>query len=283
MEIGIIGYGTIGKCVSDAFREKCRLHVYDPAKPKNSDEFEDSVEAVWERSQFVFICVPTPQRVRPGEYGGPFDGSAVDCCMESLGSQAGNPAKRVILTSTTLPSRVAKYQEEWPHLCLVVCPEFGRQETARDDYLNPRFRILGGDENDAKAVQDLFTGFSACSPCPVGFCDAVGAALIKYMNNAFLATKVSVLNQFHELWQKSGCATDWMKLMEAWHLDERLGNSHYQVPGPDGDRGWGGKCYPKDVNALLREAEDMEVELSILKQMWNYNLSIRKNIDWVDN
>lgn len=283
MNVGIIGYGVVGKCVYAAFKERSQLHVYDPAYPGNLGEFEDSLDAVWAKAEFVFICVPTPQQIGPDEYGGPFDGSAVDHCMEFLGSQENDPSKTIILTSTTLPSRIAGYQKKWPHFRFVVCPEFSRQETALEDYLNPRFRILGGNESDAKAVQNLFAEFSTCAPCPVGFCDAIGAALIKYMNNTFLATKVSMLNQFHELWEKSGSSTDWMQLMEVWHLDERLGNSHYQVPGPDGDRGWGGKCYPKDVNALLREAKELEIKLSVLEEAWNYNLSVRKKIDWVDD
>ena len=154
------------------FKERSRLHVYDPAYLGYSNEFEDSPDAVWEKVEFVFICVPTPQRIEPDAYGGPFDGSAVDHCVESLGLQVKNPSKAVILTSTTLPSRIAEYQKEWPHLRLVVCPEFGRERAALEDYLNPKFRILGGNENDAKAVQSLFTEFSTCAPCPVGFCDA---------------------------------------------------------------------------------------------------------------
>lgn len=283
MDIGIIGYGVVGKCVHAAFEERCRLHVYDPAYPEDSNAFEGSPDAVWAKAEFIFICVPTPQRVEPGEYGGPFDGTAVDHCMASMGAQADNLSRTVILTSTILPSRITQYQGKWPHLRLVVCPEFCRQETALDDYLNPRFRILGGGESDTKAVQDLFSRFSACTPCPVGFCDAVGAALVKYMNNTFLATKVSMLNQFHELWERSGCTMEWAELMEAWHLDDRLGHSHHQVPGPDGDRGWGGKCYPKDVNALLLEAKDLGVELSILEEAWNYNLSVRRKIDWIED
>lgn len=283
MDIGIIGYGVVGKCVHATFKERAQLHIYAPEIPGDSDKFKDSPDAVWAEAGFTFICVPTPQRVEPGEYGGPFDGTAVDQCMESLGKQEDDLSKIAVLTSTILPSKISEYQRKWPSLRLVVCPEFLRQKTALDDYLKPKFRILGGAEDDTKAVQGLFAEYSTCAPCPVGVCDAVGAALVKYMNNTFLATKVSMLNQFYSLWKKSGSTVEWMKLMEALHLDERLGNSHYQVPGPDGDRGWGGKCYPKDANALLREARELGIELSILQEAWNYNLSVRKNIDWLDD
>ena len=147
---------------------------------------------------------------------------------------------------------------------------------ATEDYIKPKFRILGGEDRDTQEVHNLFSKFSTCVPCPTEFCDAAGAALIKYMNNTFLATKVSVFNQFYEFWQKSGIPTGWMQLMKALHLDERIGNSHYQIPGPDGDRGWGGKCYPKDMNALLHEAKEMGVTLNILEEAWKYNLSIRR-------
>ena len=118
---------------------------------------------------------------------------------------------------------------------------------------------------------------------PVGYCDAVGAALIKYMGNAYLALKVSMLNQYYELWEQLGCTTEWSELAKIWHLDARIGDSHYDIPGPDGDRGWGGNCFPKDVNALLREAEAQGVSLSILEEAWTYNKSIRTKINWVDD
>ena len=283
MDIGIVGYGVVGKSVCAAFKDRVQLHIYDPAYPQNSEEFEDSLDGVWLKSEFIFVCVPTPQKTEPGTYGGPFDGTIVDHCMEVLGKQADDASKIVVLTSTTLPSRILEYQKKWSHLRLVVCPEFLRQNTALQDYLNPKFRILGGSGEDTKAVQELFEKFSVCTPCPVEFCDAPGASLVKYMNNTFLATKVSILNQFYELWEKSGSTAEWSQLMRALHLDERLGNSHHQIPGPDGDRGWGGKCYPKDANALLAEAENMGVSLSVLEEAWKYNLSIRKNFDWMDN
>ena len=121
MDIGIIGYGVVGKAVVAAFEKQTSLHIYDPAYLGDSkDEFEDSLDAVWEKAEFVFICVPTPQQVEPGMLGGAFDSTIVDECMKSLGEQSRDTSKIVILTSTTLPSRIAHYQKSWPHLRLVV-------------------------------------------------------------------------------------------------------------------------------------------------------------------
>ena len=283
MNIGIVGYGTVGKVVAAAFQELAQIHVYDPAYKGHGDLYESSIEAVWKKSEFTFLCVPTPQITRPGELGGPFDGTIIDQCVQGLASQVAEPGKILIIASTTLPSRIAQYQKQWPDLRLVVCPEFLVERTAADDFLNPKFRILGGGQDDTLSVQRLFDEYSQCRPCPVGYCDAVGAALIKYMGNSYLALKVSMLNQYYELWEQLGCTTDWSELAKIWHLDARIGDSHYDIPGPDGDRGWGGNCFPKDVNALLREAEAQGVSLSILEEAWTYNKSIRTKINWVDD
>ena len=282
MDIGIVGYGTVGKAVALAFQDSAQVRVYDPAYT-SGDLYEPSLESVWQKSRFTFVCVPTPQLLEPGRIGGPFDGAILDQCIQNLiGQGVASGEKILVMVSTVLPSKISQYRKQWPDSRLVVCPEFLTERGASDDFLNPRFRILGGSKKDTTAVHDLFSKFSKCQPCPVGYCDAVGAALIKYMSNAYLALKVSMLNQFFDFWKRSDCETDWNELTEVWQLDSRIGNSHFQVPGPDGDRGWGGKCFPKDVNALLYEARDKGVSLSILEEAWNYNKAIRTRVDWVD-
>ena len=282
MDIGIVGYGTVGKAVAKAFQGLAQVHVYDPAYTNCGSSFESSIEAVMQKSRFTFLCVPTPQSVRPGDIGGPFDGTILDQCVQALAHPMVESRKVLVIVSTTLPSRIAQYCKQWPDLRLVVCPEFLTERSASDDFLNPRYRVLGGEKEDTAEVHHLFSTFSECQPCSVGYCDAVGAALIKYMSNTYLALKVSMLNQFFDFWKHSDCETDWAELAEIWHLDSRIGSSHYDVPGPDGDRGWGGKCFPKDVNAMLCEAKDKGVSLSILEEAWNYNKTIRTRIDWVD-
>ena len=148
--------------------------------------------------------------------------------------------------------------------------------------MNPDCRIIGGNRQDAMLVQELFDKYSACAPCKVGYCDAIGASVIKYMENSFLALKVSFMNQFYDLLLASGSETPWETIAEIFHLDPRMGNSHYHVPGHDGDRGFGGKCFCKDVNSICCYARDVGVELSLMEEAWKYNLRIRKNIDWVN-
>lgn len=284
MNIGIIGYGTVGKAICKGFEDKASLHIFDPLySPEQSQRFKRSVEEVWQASDFTFVSVPTPQKLEPGQPGGPLDSSNVDQAVGAIAPLAADD-KILVITSTTLPSKIGEYLERYPRLNLVMLPEFLTERNAQRDFLNPAFRIIGGEPGAARAVQDLFEKYSACAPCEkVGYCDAVAAAFVKYMINSYLAVKVSFLNQFYDLFQKGGSrasCTSWAELSELFHYDTRVGNSHKDVPGYDGDRGWGGKCLPKDVNAIMRDARDQGCPMSLLEEAWEYNLRVRTNIDW---
>ncbi len=280
MDIGIVGYGTVGKAICKGFEDKASLHVFDPLySPQQSQRFKRSVEDVWRASDFTFVSVPTPQKLDPGQQGGPFDSSNVDQVVAAVAPHA-DKNKILIITSTTLPSKIGEYLERHPQLNLVMLPEFLTERNAQRDFLSPAFRIIGGEPDFARAVQDLFERYSACTPCKVGYCDAIGAAFVKYMINSYLAVKVSFLNQFYDLFRQSGSRAAWAELSELFHYDARMGNSHRDVPGYDGDRGWGGKCLPKDVNAIMRDARGQGCPMSLLEEAWEYNLRVRSDIDW---
>ena len=281
MDIGVIAYGTVGKALCMGFADKARLHVFDPQyNARKAPHFRDSIEQVWHACEFIFIAVPTPQKPQTQRQGGPFDAVHLDTCMATLAQQqAAN--KIVVITSTTLPSKISDYRRRYPELKLVVMPEFLTEKNAERDFLHPAFRIIGGDAEHTHKVQQLLDRYSTCAPCKIGHCDAISAAFIKYMINSYLALKLSFLNQFYDLFQHSGAAIPWQELTELLHYDLRMGTSHKNVPGPDGERGWGGKCLPKDVNAILHDAEAQGHSLSLLKEAWQYNLGIRTKIDWV--
>ena len=284
MNIGIIGHGTVGKVICKGFEDKAELHVYDPLyPPERSTRFKASVADVWRAADFTFVAVPTPQKPPPGELGGPFDSSHVDEAVATVAAaqvKEGNSNKVVIITSTTLPAKVREYLDRYPRLNLVMLPEFLTERNAQQDFLSPPLRIIGGEPEHTRMVQRLFEQYSICTPCKVSYCDAVGAAFIKYMVNSFLAVKITLLNQFYDLLRKSGSNTEWPQLSEILHSDPRMGTSHKNVPGYDGDRGFGGKCLPKDINAIMRDARAQGDALTLLEKAWEYNLSIRSKIDW---
>ena len=95
------------------------------------------------------------------------------------------------------------------------------------------------------------------------------AELIKYMSNCFFATKVSFLNEMKQVSDK--CEADWDRAVEGFIRDGRIGHSHMSVPGPDGKFGFGGNCFPKDIRALIDNANDANLDLKILKSVIEIN------------
>tara|TARA_Y100000739_G_C20333898_1_gene340187 strand:- start:314 stop:649 length:336 start_codon:yes stop_codon:yes gene_type:complete len=102
--------------------------------------------------------------------------------------------------------------------------------------------------------------------------------MIKYFTNSFLASKVSFANEMYELCCALGL--DYDKVVEYATLDNRLGNSHWSVPGPDGDFGFGGHCFPKDLSAIIKLSEKLGTTNIVLKAVDENNKKVRKNRNW---
>ena len=104
------------------------------------------------------------------------------------------------------------------------------------------------------------------------------AELIKYMNNCFFATKVSFMNEMKMLADKSN--VDWKVAVNGFALDKRVGSSHLDVPGHDGKLGFGGSCFPKDIQALIHYAKSLDINVDTLIGAWKTNLKVRPEKDW---
>ena len=104
--------------------------------------------------------------------------------------------------------------------------------------------------------------------------DTITSELIKYTLNSFFSTKVSFMNEIKMLSDKIGA--DWDKLVEGFTSDSRIGDSHVDVPGPDGKLGFGGKCFPKDLNALIKLFSKNDIDPLVLRATWERNLRIKK-------
>ena len=284
MNIGIIGFGTVGKAIAAGFEKKVQLHIYDPLYPADSGaQFYGSIAEVYRACDFTFICVPTPQKLKmPDDVYGEFDSSILDGCMEAITQAGPYGSKIVVIASTVLPSKVKEYIDAWHDMNIVISPELLTEKNAMQDFLNPDCRIIGGEPAHTRALQKLYDDYSECRPCKVGYCSAVNAAYIKYMRNTYLAMKVSMMNQFYDLFVKMDSPDDWQDIAKILHYDSRLGGSHYNVPGHDGKRGWGGKCLPKDSAALYHYAMEQDVEMTLLKAALEYNKEVREKIDWTE-
>ena len=108
--------------------------------------------------------------------------------------------------------------------------------------------------------------------------DYESAELVKYMTNTFFATKVSFLNDMKLLCDKVD--GNWDDVLEGFVRDGRVGHSHLSVPGPDGKLGFGGSCFPKDIQAIINLGNDLDLDMSVLKGAWKTNLKVRPNKDW---
>ncbi|MBI4033328.1 MAG: UDP-glucose/GDP-mannose dehydrogenase family protein, partial [Candidatus Blackburnbacteria bacterium] len=224
-------------------------------------------------SEFLFVCVPTPIY---SDYSG-IDPSIVDSVVFDVASKVSGTDKILIIKSTVIPGTTAGYAKKYPKVKFAMVPEFLTEKTPEYDFLHPARTIIGAfDKNVAERIKKLHQPVLP-KDSPYFLTDPTSAELAKYMSNTMLAAKVLLANEYYALSQKLGVNYDSVrKMVEA---DKRVG-THLRVPGPDGDLGFGGKCFPKDIVALLGLGRALKVDLSALEAIWKKNLKIRKNRDW---
>src|ERR1700694_2396969 len=207
--------------------------------------------------EFVFLCVPTPQRE---------DGSADMSYIESAASEIGPAVAHdaVVINKSTVPvgsTLVVEGALRRSDVSVVSNPEFLREGTAVHDSQHPD-RIVIGSENQAAAIRvaSLFRGIEA----PLIFTDPACAETIKYASNAFLATKISFINAVANLCEAVGA--DVREVILGLGYDGRIG-FEFLTPGP----GWGGSCLPKDTAALIRIGEDNGYDFALLRGVVEVN------------
>ena len=181
------------------------------------------------------------------------------------------------MRSTVVPGTTSDIQKEFPKLNIVFNPEFLTERSAAFDFINQSRVILGGEPENTSRVEELYKKRFG-EYLPVLKTNFETAELIKYMNNLFFATKVSFLNEMKLLADKVG--VNWEEALEGFILDGRIGHSHLQVPGPDGKFGFGGSCFPKDIQALISFGDKIGVDMNVLKGAWETNLTVRPERDW---
>ncbi|MFY0545514.1 UDP-glucose dehydrogenase family protein [Brevibacillus sp. H7] len=211
----------------------------------------------------VFICVGTPSGA-DGSADLRFLLNAVDNLLEL---QEKTPAERVIAVKSTVPvgttDYVAQQLQSFPELHVVSNPEFLREGSALRDALEPSRIVIGAETDRAFALMEqLYLGISA----PRVLTTRANAEMIKYASNAFLATRISFMNELARLCDKLG--TDVKTVARGMGLDSRIGPEFLQA-----GLGYGGSCFPKDTTALLQLAKQHEVSLTILEKVREVNLN----------
>ena len=257
MNIGIIGKGFVGTAVLASYDNKAKF--YDPYKAGSVESIDCLIDC-----EAIYICVPTPQRV-----SGACDTSIVEQSLDSLVMLG---YKGVVIAKSTAPFET--YEKYASVLNLAFIPEFLRAATATEDYLKTSFMIIGcQNKSTFKLAYDAIEE-SCLKIDTYEHVTIRESCLIKYFENSYLAAKVSLFNEFYQLTEKVGC--NWDNVVNGLTLDKRIEKDHTQVPGPDGQFGWGGHCFPKDTAALVDIGDKYGVNLLTLEAARKSNSKIRK-------
>ena len=267
--IGIIGQGFVGNAVYQKFKNYFDVLTYDLDESKSNSTKEDLLF----KCNTIFLCLPTPMNT---------DGS---CNVDILQKELENIElitdnqeikKTIVIKSTVSPGTTDKWNSSYESLDIVFNPEFLTEANAIEDFNNQNRIILGGPR---PATTELRRMYSKVFPkAHIIKTDSTHAEMVKYLTNSFLATKVSFANEIYQICDKLNI--DYDKVVEYATLDDRLGKSHWNVPGPDGDFGFGGHCLPKDLSALIYLAMNLHTETNVLNAVEETNDVVRKNRDW---
>jgi UDPglucose 6-dehydrogenase len=210
-----------------------------------------------EAAEVIFLCVPTPMGT-----GGAADLSAVEAVVTEV--RALLPAGCVVVNKSTVPVGTAARTAQLlarPDVAVVSNPEFLREGSAVEDFLNPDRIVVGCDAQDAaERVAALYARLGA----PTVLTDAASAELVKYAANCFLGMKLSYVNTIAELCERFGA--DVVDVTEGIGYDRRIGQAFLQ-PGP----GWGGSCLPKDTHALLQVCAAVDFDFPLLQASLDTN------------
>lgn len=263
MRIGIIGFGHVGGAIAWAHRS-LDLIIRDP-KLENSASMDK-----FNTCDAVFVCVPTPSTE-----DGHCDTSILEQTLKELLFATINKQIPIICKSTAPPSVYHRLWQMYPNI--VHCPEFVTARDANTDYQNSDYFVLGGSQEWCEKAREVIRTGVPMVHEKFLFTDIKTAAMYKYMMNSYLAMKVTFMNEMHQLAQAEGI--DYNNLKELTVYDDRIGYTHMDVPGPDGEFGWGGMCFPKDVAAIQMEAIDLGSPLDLLGRVEDLNKKHRKMKD----
>ena len=260
MKVGIIGFGFVGKALRNGLRDDVDCIEVDPKLDTNINDL------INHKPEIVFICLPTPMND---------DGSQNISIVKNVINEIKDFDSNllVVLKSTILPKHL---KELFKLGCnLIVNPEFLREKYANEDFISSELIVFGGEENNCSKLSNFYKNYTNCECKEHIITDAVSASLIKYTINSFLALKVIFFNEIKSVFDNLDSQKDWLDFINALSKDKRIGDSHMRVPGPDGRYGFGGACFPKDVNAIIDYSKEVGSELSLLKKANSINNNIR--------
>ena len=271
MKIGIVGQGYVGTAVKTIFEKYYDVETYDVDKDKCTvDYLEDIVEL----TNVIFVCVPTPMKK-----DGSCDISIVEAVVKDINDMvvSRNVSDRIVaIKSTVPPGTTNDLNKKCQNISVIFNPEFLTEANFIDDFRNQNRIVIGGQRPASTKLRQIY---SLVFPnIPIIKTGSKTAEMVKYITNTFLAVKVSFANEMKEICDKLNI--DYDKVVEYATYDKRLGKSHWAVPGPDGKLGFGGSCFPKDINALVHLCSELNIPDNILSSAIDINSRVRPEQDW---
>ena len=266
MKIGIIGMGFVGETLSKVLEGKKEVIAFD----KYKEPFKDA--SALTTADIIFICVPTPMK-NTGE----IDLSIVEETLTMLSNMNFEKKPTIVIRSTVVPGTV-KHLEEKYSFEFVSNPEFLREKNALQDFLQSTRIIIGANKpQNSMKVKELYADI--LPNAKILEFDSTTSEMIKYASNTFLSSQVILANEIFNICQK--LEVDYEGVRQALAYDDRIAKN-IKVPGPDGDFGFGGKCFQKDVSALVFLSKEKGYNPTLLKKVLEMNEEIRKNKDWLE-
>jgi UDPglucose 6-dehydrogenase len=274
-QVGVIGQGFVGGSLSNGLAIKAdnigksnliNIRTYDKfSDEKSTDTLEDLVNF----SSIIFVCVPTPMKKT-----GQCDTSIVESVLSDINLCLDSHDEKVVVIKSTIPPGSTDdlnitYGRK--NLTIVFNPEFLTEANALNDFIGQDRIILGGEPKAIEKVSDMFLEFFDCNIVKT---DSKNAELVKYVTNCFLSCKLSFFNEIYQI--ADGLGIDYEELINNVTLDKRINIAHTKIPGPDGSFGWGGHCFPKDVNALIFSSDQNSIDTTMLRATWEKNLIVRQ-------
>jgi len=268
IRLGFIGAGFVGGAMIRGFSNFFPITIYDKGKDIGS------LQSVAENSDVIFLCLPTPEGP-----DGECDTSIVHSTLMDLHSALENAQlcdKEVVIRSTVPPEWISSATRGFDRFNLLFMPEFLTARCADLDFItSSRFIIGTAEPNDCFDYELTEFVFKLRFPgAPIKIMTWEEAAMLKYAVNNFFIVKVSFFNEIYDMCVNMGVDPD--RVIHEMLNDGRIGRSHWQVPGPDGKRGFGGACFPKDSSAYCHIARSVDVEPIMVEAARKVNKRVRR-------
>ena len=265
--IGIVGFGFLGRALAHGFNLHTNIKIYD-----KYDNVYNTLEETVNDSDYIFVGVPTPMCD-----DGSQDLTNIYDAVDNI-TRVAKDGKIIILRSTIIPGTTRAIQFKHTDHDFVFFPEFLTERSAKLDFINASRLIFGGSKHATDEVVELFR--PRFPHTPIFQTTWEGAEVAKYMSNCFLAIKVMFANEMYDVAKHINVPYE--QLRDMWLASGWIANTHVDVPGHDGDRGYGGKCFPKDVKAFVAWAEEQGLSMEVCKAADGVNERLRTNKNWLD-